>query len=232
MIFGGLMKLTLLDYPEKVACTLFTLGCNLRCPFCHNATLVTGHDVEHLTEEEVLAFLDKRKHVLEGMCLTGGEPLINNVEEIAAFLTKVKALGYLVKLDTNGFFPEKLRKLVSSGLVDYVAMDVKNSLSRYAETVGCAPDLAAMEQSVAYLKGGVVPYEFRMTVTGNHHDDKSVEELGQWLRSDSPLYLQKFVDSGDILDKTTYGCDEDTMRRYRDILLPYMPNVKLRGMSD
>ena len=103
MIFGGLMKLTLLDYPEKVACTLFTLGCNLRCPFCHNATLVTGHDVEHLTEEEVLAFLDKRKHVLEGMCLTGGEPLINNVEEIAAFLTKVKALGYLVKLDTNGF---------------------------------------------------------------------------------------------------------------------------------
>lgn len=125
MIFGGLMKLTLLDYPEKVACTLFTLGCNLRCPFCHNATLVTGHDVEHLTEEEVLAFLDKRKHVLEGMCLTGGEPLINNVDEIAAFLTKVKALGYLVKLDTNGFFPEKLQKLVSSGLVDYVAMDVK-----------------------------------------------------------------------------------------------------------
>ena len=111
-------------------------------------------------------------------------------------------------------------------------MDVKNSLSRYAETVGCAPDLATMQRSVAYLKGGVVPYEFRMTVTGNHHDDKSVEELGQWLRSDSPLYLQKFVDSGDILDKTTYGCDEDTMRRYRDILLPYMPNVKLRGMSD
>lgn len=160
-----------------------------------------------------------------------GEPLINNVDEIAAFLTKVKALGYLVKLDTTDFSPRncKIGIVGTGGLRGYGR---QNSLSRYAETVGCAPDLAAMEQSVAYLKGGVVPYEFRMTVTGNHHDDKSVEELGQWLRSDSPLYLQKFVDSGDILDKTTYGCDEDTMRRYRDILLPYMPNVKLRGMSD
>lgn len=232
MIFGGLMKLTLLDYPDKVACTLFTLGCNLRCPFCHNATLVTGHDVEHLTEEEVLAFLSKRKHVLEGLCLTGGEPLINDEEQIAAFLRKVKALGYSVKLDTNGFFPDKLQHLVQSGVVDYVAMDVKNSLSRYAETVGCSPDLDAMRRSVDFLKQGSVPYEFRMTVTGNHHDDNSVRELGEWLRSDSPLFLQKFVDSGDILDKSTYGCDDDTMRRYRDILLPFMPNVKLRGITE
>lgn len=231
MIFGGLMKLTLLDYPEKVACTVFTKGCNLRCPFCHNATLVTNHNCEQLTEEEVLAFLDKRKHVLEGMCLTGGEPLINDIDEVVAFLSKVKALGYSVKLDTNGFFPDKLRRLVEEGLVDYVAMDVKNSLARYPETVGCTPDLSKMQQSVAYLQSGVVPYEFRMTVTGNHHDEQSVREVGQWLASESPMFLQKFVDSGDILDKTTFGCDDETMRRYRDILLPYMPNVKLRGVE-
>lgn len=226
------MKLTLLDYPEKVACTVFTKGCNLRCPFCHNATLVCGRDCEQLTEEEVLAFLDKRKHVLEGMCLTGGEPLLNDVDDLCAFLGKVKRLGYSVKLDTNGFFPDKLQRVVESGLVDYVAMDVKNSLSRYDETVGCAPDLTKMQQSVAYLRSGIVPYEFRMTVTGNHHDEQSVAELGQWLAGDSKMFLQKFVDSGDILDKSTTGCDEETLRRYRQILLQYLPNTHLRGAEE
>lgn len=232
MVFGGLMKLTLLDYPEKVACTVFTKGCNLRCPFCHNATLVCGRDCEQLTEEEVLAFLDKRKHVLEGMCLTGGEPLLNDIDDLCAFLGKVKRLGYSVKLDTNGFFPDKLQRVVEGGLVDYVAMDVKNSLSRYDETVGCAPDLTKMQQSVAYLRSGIVPYEFRMTVTGNHHDEQSVVELGQWLAGDSKMFLQKFVDSGDILDKSTTGCDEETMKRYRQILLSYLPNTHLRGAEE
>ena len=232
MVFGGLMKLTLLDYPEKVACTVFTKGCNLRCPFCHNATLVHGRDCEQLTEDDVLAFLDKRKHVLEGMCLTGGEPLLNDVDDLCAFLGKVKGLGYSVKLDTNGFFPDKLQRLVANGLVDYVAMDVKNSLSRYAETIGCAADLAKMQQSVAYLRSGIVPYEFRMTVTGNHHDEQSVAELGQWLAGDSKMFLQKFVDSGDILDKSTTGCDEETLRRYRQILLPYLPDTHLRGVEE
>ena len=232
MVFGGLMKLTLLDYPEKVACTVFTRGCNLRCPFCHNATLVEGHNCEQLTEKEVLAFLDKRKHVLEGMCLTGGEPLINDIAQVTEFLSAVKSFGYSVKLDTNGFFPDKLQQLVEGGLVDYVAMDVKNSLVRYPETVGCSPDLSAVQRSVAYLQSGVVPYEFRMTVTGNHHDEQSVEEVGKWLHGNSKMFLQKFVDSGDILDKSTYGCDEDTMRRYKQILLPYLPQTQLRGVED
>ena len=230
MDIHGLQKLTLLDFPGRVACTVFLQGCDLRCPFCHNGGLVLG-GMEPVTDDAgLLDFLKKRRGLLDGVAITGGEPLLRR--ELPALLRSIKELGYAVKLDTNGSHPEALRAVVATGLVDYVAMDVKNSLSRYAETVGCAPDLAAMQRSVAYLKGGVVPYEFRMTGTGNHHDDKSVEELGQWLRSDSPLYLQKFVDSGDILDKTTYGCDEDTMCRYRDILLPYMPNVKLRGMSD
>lgn len=232
MFFGGLMKLTLLDYPEKVACTVFTKGCNLRCPFCHNATLVHGRDCEQLTEDDVLAFLDKRKHVLEGMCLTGGEPMLNDIDDLCSFLGKVKRLGYSVKLDTNGFFPDKLQRVVEGGLVDYVAMDVKNSLSRYEETVGCAPDLTKMQQSVAYLRSGIVPYEFRMTVTGNHHDEQSVVELGQWLAGDSKMFLQKFVDSGDILDKSTTGCDEETMKRYRQILLSYLPNTHLRGVEE
>lgn len=230
MVFGGLMKLTLLDYPEKVACTVFTRGCNLRCPFCHNATLVQGRDCMSLTEEDVLSFLDKRKHVLEGMCLSGGEPLLNDVDCLLAFLRKVKAMGYAVKLDTNGTFPDKLRILVENGVVDYVAMDVKNCLQRYPETVGCTLEIDKVVRSVEFLRTNVVPYEFRMTVTGNHHDSHSVLQLGQWLQGDSKLYLQKFVDSGDLIDNQTVGCDDDTMRAYQQILLPYLPNVKLRGM--
>ncbi|MDE7454674.1 MAG: anaerobic ribonucleoside-triphosphate reductase activating protein, partial [Clostridia bacterium] len=135
MIIGGQTNLTLLDYPEKVACTIFTVGCNFRCPFCHNNTLVCGNDGRQIAESEVIKFLQKRKNVLEGVCLTGGEPLIQKgVEE---FLQQVKDMGYLVKLDTNGSYPERLRSIVEAGLVDYVAMDVKNSKDLYVKTAGC-----------------------------------------------------------------------------------------------
>ncbi len=220
--------MTLLDYPEKVACTVFTVGCNLQCPFCHNATLVQNRDCQDFSEEEILAFLNKRKNVLEGMCLTGGEPLIHDV---ADFLRKVKDIGYSVKLDTNGFFPDKLKNLVQNGLVDYVAMDVKNSLERYSETVGKQVDTTAVKQSVEFLKTGAVPYEFRTTVTGNFHNEESILSMGKWLKSNSKLFLQKFVDSGDLLDNTTYGADDQTMEHYRDILLPYLPNTQLRGIK-
>ena len=228
MKIGGLMKLTLLDYPEKVACTVFTVGCNLKCPFCHNATLVQNRDCQDFSEEEILAFLKKRKNVLEGMCLTGGEPLIHDV---APFLKKVKDLDYLVKLDTNGFFPDKLQALVQNGLVDYVAMDIKNSLDCYSQTVGKQVDTTAVKKSVAYLKSNVVPYEFRTTVTGNYHNEESILAMGKWLKSDSKMFLQKFVDSGDLLDNTTFGVDDETMERYREILLPYLPNTQLRGIK-
>ncbi len=230
MKFGGLIKLTLLDYPEKVACTVFTVGCNFRCPFCHNAGMVEGRNLEQLSETDVLEFLNKRKNVLEGMCLTGGEPLIQ--QGVEQFLQKVKALGYSVKLDTNGAFPDRLKQLVESNLVDYVAMDVKNSKAYYAQTAGGNVDVAQICRSVEFLKSGAVDYEFRTTVTGNLHTEQSILEMGQWLKGAKRLYLQKFVDSGDLIDGTTIGCDDATLKRYQQILQKFVPQTYLRGVSD
>ena len=228
MKIGGLMNLTLLDYPDKVACTVFTVGCNFRCPFCHNNTLVCGNGGRQISENEILSFLQKRSGVLEGMCLTGGEPLIQSgVED---FLRKVKELGYSVKLDTNGAFPDRLRAIIEAGLVDDVAMDVKNSRKRYAETAGCTTDTGAVEQSVELLKSGVVDYEFRTTVTGNYHDEQNIEDMARWLVGAKRYYLQKFVNSGDLIDGSTVGCGDDAMRRYLEIVKQYVPSAELRGI--
>lgn len=227
MKIGGLAKLTLLDYPEKVACTIFTRGCNLRCPFCHNASLVCGETQDYSTEE-VLAFLSKRKTVLQGICLSGGEPLLQR--DVAQFLSQVKAMGYLVKLDTNGTQPQVLQSLINDGLVDYVAMDVKNSPSRYDATCGVAVDLQAIKQSVDLLKSGVVDYEFRTTVTGNFHDEQSVADMAQWLVDAKRWYLQQFVDSGDLIDGNAYGCSEQTLRHYCDVAKQIVPCVATRGI--
>ena len=227
MKFGGLQKLTLLDYPNKMACTVFTVGCNFRCPFCHNNSLVCN-GVDLLSEKEILAFLAKRKNVLEGMCLTGGEPLLQN--DVAEFLTEVKKLGYFVKLDTNGANPTKLKQLVALGLVDYVAMDIKNCKRLYNQTAGVDVDIDAICQSVDFLKSGVVDYEFRTTVTGNLHNETSIDEMGQWLVGAKVVHLQQFVDSGDLIDPTTIGCDEATLKHYQAILQQYLPNVQLRGI--
>ena len=227
MKFGGLQKLTLLDYPHKIACTVFTVGCNFRCPFCHNNSLVNC-TAEQISAEEILAFLQKRKNVLEGVCLTGGEPLMH--DDVVDFVKEVKKLGYLVKLDTNGAYPHKLKQLVESGLVDYVAMDVKNSLDAYEQTVGAKVDLQAIQQSVGFLKSGVVDYEFRTTVTGNLHSEITIEQMGKWLAGAKVVYLQKFVDSGDLVDPTTTGCDNATLQRYQAILQQYVADVQIRGI--
>lgn len=226
MIFGGLTKLTLLDYPTKVACTVFTVGCNFRCPFCHNNGLVHGYNTEQLSQEEVLAFLQKRKNVLEGMCLTGGEPLLQ--KGVEDFLKQVKQMGYCVKLDTNGAFPQRLQQLVENGMVDYVAMDVKNSQRLYSQTVGANVDISAICRSVEFLKSNAVDYEFRTTVT-DAHTEQSMEEMGQWLVGAKRLFLQKFVDSGDLIDPNTKGCDDKTMLRFKQILQKYVPETHLRG---
>ena len=230
MKFGGLQKLTLLDYPDKVAATVFTVGCNFRCPFCHNFSLVCGdgESLELLTEEEILQFLQKRSKVLEGVCVTGGEPLVQlGIED---FLGKIHAIGYKIKLDTNGAFPERLRSLVERGLVDYVAMDVKNNKELYAKTVGCEVDLAAVERSVELLKSGVVDYEFRTTVTATFHTEESIRAMAQWLQGAKRLYLQQFVDSGDLIDATVTGVDEATLKRYCEIARKLVPNTQIRGI--
>ena len=230
MKFGGLQKLTLLDYPDKVAATVFTVGCNFRCPFCHNLSLVAGKTdkLEMLTSEEVMAFLNKRKNVLEGVCVTGGEPLIQ--PDVEDFLREVREMGYKIKLDTNGAFPEKLRLLIERGLVDYVAMDVKNSKELYEKTVGCDVDVRAIEQSVELLKSGVVDYEFRTTVTATFHTEESIEAMAQWLSGAKRLYLQQFVDSGDLIDETVTGVNETTLRRYCELSRKFVPNTHLRGV--
>ena len=231
MRFGGLQKLTLLDYPEHVACTLFTIGCNLRCPFCHNLSLVVGNleKLEQITQEEALAFLRKRSNVLEGVCITGGEPLLQaGIEE---FITQVKQMGYKVKLDTNGAYPDKLRQLVEAKLIDYVAMDVKNSKTMYNKTCGCVVEMEDVCKSVEFLKSGVVDYEFRTTVTGTFHSDKSVEDMALWLQGAKRWYLQQFVNSGELIDNTVVGVDEQTLTRFQQIAQKYVPNTQLRGVK-
>ena len=150
--------------------------------------------------------------------------------DVVEFLTEVKALGYLVKLDTNGAFPAKLKQLVELGLVDYVAMDVKNSPDMYPQTVGANVDMSAISQSIQFLKSGLVDYEFRTTVTGNLHSDISIEDMGKWLSGAKVVYLQQFVDSGDLIDPTTIGCDKQTLERYQTILQQHVENVQLRGV--
>ena len=177
MIFHGFQKLTLLDYPGKVAATLFTAGCNFRCPFCHNASLVTHIEIgESYTEDEVLRYLAKRQGILEGVCLTGGEPLLQ--KGVEDFLSRVKSLGYAVKLDTNGSFPERLENILSLGVVDHVAMDVKNAKDKYPQTVGLADyDVTPIERSVALLLSGRVSYEFRTTVVKELHTVEDIEKI-------------------------------------------------------
>lgn len=229
MKIGGLMKLTLLDFPQKIACTVFTVGCNFRCPFCHNSGMVFGTNCENLSEQDVFDFLNKRKSVLEGVCLTGGEPLLQSgVED---FLRHAKQLGYATKLDTNGSFPEKLEELINQKLVDYVAMDVKNCQDCYHKTAGVNVDVAAIDRSVQLLKSGVVDYEFRTTVTTDHTEE-TMHKLGQWLQGAKRLYLQKFVAGPDMIDPSSQGHDDETMKKFRTILQTYVAETHLRGMEE
>ena len=230
MKIQGLQKLTLLDYPEKVACTVFFAGCNFRCPFCHNASLVTHISEEpEMTEEAFFTFLKKRQGILDGVCITGGEPLLQ--PDIEDFIRKIKELGYAVKLDTNGSFPTKLKTLVEKGLVDYVAMDIKNSREAYGITAGVEKiDIASVEESVAYLKEGKVPYEFRTTVVKNLHTKEALQSIGQWIAGAEKYFLQNFVNSGDLINSKVEGCSEEEMKDYLKVVQQYIPETKLRGM--
>lgn len=230
MKIQGLQKLTLLDFPERVACTVFFAGCNFRCPFCHNASLVIDiPPVGEITEEEFFSFLKKRQGILDGVCITGGEPLLQ--PDMENFMRKIKALGYAVKLDTNGSFPDKLKTLVGKGLVDYVAMDIKNCPDNYGVSAG-VPTLGieAVKESVAYLKEGHVPYEFRTTVVKNYHTKENFEKIGQWIQGTEKYFLQNFVDSGDLIGKDTEGCNEEEMNEFLKVVRKYVPETKLRGM--
>lgn len=229
MTVNGLRKLTLLDFPGRVACTLFLAGCNMRCPFCHNAPLVIdGSGVENIPEDELLAFLKKRSGVLDGVCITGGEPTLRR--ELPELLRSIKALGYAVKLDTNGTNPDILAALIDEGLVDYVAMDIKNSPEKYSLTAGREVDMDAVRRSVAILMENKVKYEFRTTVVGGYHTADDFRAIGEWLRGAEAYFLQNFVDSGALLDPETRGADESDMKEYLEIMKQFVPAAELRGM--
>lgn len=230
MKFYGMQKMTLLDYPGYVACTLFTGGCNFRCPFCHNALLVTELDDNYtIEEEEVLAFLKKRQGLLDGVCITGGEPLIN--KNIGDFLAKVKALGFKIKLDTNGTNPTLLKELVNDNLVDYVAVDIKNSPEKYAETVGLKNfDMSPVVETINFLRSGAVDYEFRTTVTEQFHTVESIESAARLIEGAKRYFLQGFVDSGNLIGSGITGKSKEEMEKMLSVAKKYVPDSSLRGI--
>ena len=226
MIFGGFQKLTLLDFPGRVACTLFTKGCNFRCPFCHNALLVTDIDDVSYTDAEILDYLKKRIGILDGVCITGGEPLMQ--PELEEFIKKVKTLGYAVKLDTNGSYPDRLKDLVAKGLIDYVAMDIKNTAEKYPLTVG-VPN-ADVEESIDFLLSGAVPYEFRTTVVAEHHNISDIEGIAKRISGAEKYFLQKFVDSGHLIGENLHEVDENTMKNMLEKVKKHVKTAELRGI--
>lgn len=228
MIINGLMKLTALDFPGRVACTVFSGGCNMRCPFCHNATLVQKPE-DIIPNDQVLDFLKKRKGLLDGVCFTGGEPLLQ--PDIADFMEKVKELGYLIKLDTNGTFPEKLMALAEKGLLDYVAMDIKNSPEKYKETAGMPGlNLDNIKKSKDFLLSGTVDYEFRTTVVKEYHTVESITEAAEFIKGAKRYYLQCFKDSGDIICGGLNPHSKATLQQMKQAALTYVDSCELRGI--
>ncbi len=232
MQITGIQKLTLLDYPGTVACTVFTAGCGFRCPFCHNAMLVLPEQMtqDYLTDDEVFDFLRRRRGVLDGVAVTGGEPLLH--KDMPDFLGRVKELGYKIKLDTNGSNPALLREIVEKKLVDRVAMDIKNSPEAYAGTIGFEHfDLAPVEESKELLLSGCVDYEFRTTVVKGIHTRESLIEAARWIRGAREYYLQQFKDSGNLVSGDGLSAyDEKQMHALADAVREYVPTVEVRGV--
>lgn len=228
MNIHGLQKLTLIDFPEKTAAIIFSGSCNFRCPFCHNAALVLNPQSQPLiSEDEVLSFLAKRKNMLDGVVFTGGEPMLQ--KDLFSFMKKVKELGYAIKLDTNGSFPDRLREVIDLKLVDYVAMDIKNSLGKYAATIGLEVfDTKPVLESIAILMEGRVSYEFRTTVVKKFHEKKDFEAIGKLITNADNYFLQSFVDSKDIIGTCLNPPTRKELESYVNCLKNYISNVSIR----
>jgi len=228
----GLAKLSLLDYPGKLCCTIFTGGCNLRCPFCHNAPLVVGKDLERqqIEWDAIIQFLKSRAKLLDAVCISGGEPTLQN--GLLSRIGEIKALGFLVKLDTNGTNPQLLTELAETGLVDYIALDIKNAPAKYALTAGVEQlDLSPVRDSVAFLLSGTVDYEFRTTVVKEFHEVGDLLAIAQWLKGAKRYFLQQFVDSGNVLSPGLHAYSDAEMRYFKTILQTVIPSVELRGIG-
>lgn len=228
MIICGLQKMTLLDYPGHVACTVFLGGCNFRCPYCHNFEIVTGPMTPEMTVDDFLRFLDKRHGLLDGVAVTGGEPCLN--PDLPDLLEAVKKAGYQVKLDTNGSSPDMLKRILDKGLVNYVAMDIKNSPEKYEETTGLARiDLAPIRESVCMLMDAGIEYEFRTTVVDELHTAKDIKAIGEWINGAAMYYLQPFTDRDTVPFEGFHAPSPEILKEYIEIVRPYVKHAALRG---
>ena len=230
MVIHGFQKMTLVDFPGLVASILFTGGCNFRCPFCQNGSLVLHPDTEPVvSEEEIFSYLEKRRKMIEGVVITGGEPTLQN--DLLPFAGRIRALGFKTKLDTNGYRPAVLKEAVREGLFDYVAMDIKNSPEKYGVTIGLDDyDMENVEASAGYLMQGNIPYEFRTTVVREFHKRDDFEAIGRWLAGAEKYYLQAFEDSGDLIRPGLRAYTKEIMDQALDIVRRYVPNAELRGI--
>ncbi|MBR3462181.1 MAG: anaerobic ribonucleoside-triphosphate reductase activating protein [Clostridiales bacterium] len=230
MIIGGLQKLTLLDFPGCVACTVFTVGCNLRCPFCHNPDLVFNPPEDmRISEDEFFVFLGKRKGLLDGVAITGGEPLLHS--DIGEFIAKIKSMGFKVKLDTNGTFPERLEKILAEGNVDYVAIDIKNTFDKYAETVGIKGfDTSLIKRSIKVLQDSGVAHEFRTTVVSPLHRAEDFGKIAKQVEGSENYFLQSFVDSGNLLNgEGLKEMPHEELEKALENAKKIIPHSKIRG---
>ncbi len=226
----GLQKLTLLDFPGRMACTVFTGGCNFRCPFCHNSALVLQTNTEPImSEEEFFSYLEKRRGILDGVCITGGEPTLQ--PDLEVFITKIRSMGYAIKLDTNGFLPDRLIELSEKGLLDYVAMDIKSSPTGYAAATGIKQfNMEPIYKSVEFLMQGRLPFEFRTTVVRELHTPQDIVDIGKWLSGDESYFLQAFEDSGNLICEGLHGYDENEMQSLLNLLKKEIPKAEIRGI--
>ena len=230
MRIHGLQKLTLLDFPGHTACTVFTGACNFRCPFCHNASLVLHPDeLPAMPEEELFAFLEKRKKLLDGVAVTGGEPTLQ--PDLPDFLRRVREMGYAVKLDTNGGRPEVLKHILDEGLADYVAMDIKSSPENYERAAGVSGILDAVKESAKLLRHSGVPHEFRTTAVKNLHTADDFRRIGEWLGGEERYFIQSYADSGDILTPGMEAFSNAELDALLDAVKPYIPSAELRGVD-
>ena len=228
MLLCGMQKTTLLDYPEHLAATLFTGGCNFRCPYCHNSDLLYGKVEQALSKEEVFLFLEKRKNILDGICISGGEPSLQN--DLAEFIAEVRTMGFLVKLDTNGYRPDVIRSLLNQNLLDYIAMDIKNSPVKYSITTGVADlNVEQLDESIRLIMNGDIPYEFRTTVVKELHEERDLMAIAEWIKGSRAYYLQSFKESDGVIAAGLHPWPEERMERVLPTIQSYIASAGLRG---
>lgn len=227
MDFVGIDKFSLLDYDENVSVVLFAPTCNFRCPFCHNGQSVLENNLA-IPFDEILEFLKTRTGLIDAVVVSGGEPTLMN--DLVEKIEKIKELGFKIKLDTNGTNPDVLRELLRKNLINYVAMDIKNSEEKYAETVGVTnPLLSKIKESIFLIMNSGIDYEFRTTLVAEYHSKESIEKMGELIKGANKLFLQKFVDREGVIKKGLHPVEEVWALSYKEILLGYVEQVELRG---